>query len=366
LWKHRSHPPSEYAIGVDVFGRRPDFDPKTDATVRVQISRLRQRLKDFYEQEGKDVTRRIHIPMGEYRIEVVESPSVPIPSVEPAPPRPPRKSWVYYVIGVQAVAIVVLLVYGLTRTTAPDGPLSLHPFWERSVQVGKPIHIIVPAPQFFGWEGLPYVIRDFNVNSAEQAGSSTFFDLLRKKYGPLQTIQLYTVASDTLAASSVSRYLQDRGVHANVLDSPAATMDLLATQDTIVFVGPGTMSQLSPLTDTNFYLKPGGRGVLNRKPAPGEPPIYSDIAHAPLRATSHGVIARLPGKAPGTKLTLFASTFNPALASVATTKSELDGIAAFHKQHGGSEFFEIVIRYERNADRVLKAVPLVYRAVPSR
>jgi hypothetical protein len=43
---------SEYAVATDALGRRIDFDPKTDASVRVQISRLRRKLKDFYETEG--------------------------------------------------------------------------------------------------------------------------------------------------------------------------------------------------------------------------------------------------------------------------------------------------------------------------
>jgi len=43
LWKQRDTPLTEYGIGVDALGRQPEFDPKTDATVRVQVSRLRQR-----------------------------------------------------------------------------------------------------------------------------------------------------------------------------------------------------------------------------------------------------------------------------------------------------------------------------------
>ena len=42
LWEHRDDSASEYSIGIDVFGKRPEFDPKLDATVRVHISRLRQ------------------------------------------------------------------------------------------------------------------------------------------------------------------------------------------------------------------------------------------------------------------------------------------------------------------------------------
>ena len=378
LWEHRQSPPSEYSIGIDVFGRKPDFDPKTDSTVRVQVSRLRQRLKEYYEQEGANDKRRVVIPMGDYRVEIHGAPAAPF-VVEPEAALSPLKSkvaprpWIYWGLALQAIALVLLASYTLYRPAL--APPSLHPFWTPLAHAGKSVHIIVPAPQFFRWEGLPYVVRDFGVNSVDQVDSSEFLTFLRDKYGTPQTLQLYTVASDTLAASSVARYLQDRGVPANVLDSPGVSLELRSTQDTIVFVGPGTISQLSPLTETNFYLKPAriakaeqsrivsGNGVVNRNPAPGEPSFYQDTMLAPLRYISYGVLARLPGKAPGTRMVLFASTYNPALASVATTESELDSVEEFHRQHGSDEYFEIVIRYERNADRVLRAKPVAYRSV---
>ena len=34
----------EYTIGLELLGRKDDFDPKTDTIVRVQMHRLRQRL----------------------------------------------------------------------------------------------------------------------------------------------------------------------------------------------------------------------------------------------------------------------------------------------------------------------------------
>jgi hypothetical protein len=56
----------EYAIGVEAFGRPADFDPKTDTIVRVQIHRLRQKLKEYYESEGRRDPILIEIPKGHY------------------------------------------------------------------------------------------------------------------------------------------------------------------------------------------------------------------------------------------------------------------------------------------------------------
>src|SRR6266436_7605817 len=49
LWEHQGEPMSEYAIATEGLGRSPDFEPKLDSTVRVQVARLRTKLKDFYE-----------------------------------------------------------------------------------------------------------------------------------------------------------------------------------------------------------------------------------------------------------------------------------------------------------------------------
>jgi hypothetical protein len=56
----------EYTIGVEAFGRKPDFDPKTDTIVRVQTHRLRQKLKEYYEQEGIHDLVLVDIPRGHY------------------------------------------------------------------------------------------------------------------------------------------------------------------------------------------------------------------------------------------------------------------------------------------------------------
>jgi hypothetical protein len=66
----------EYTIGVEAFGRPHDFDPKTDTIVRVQIHRLRQKLKEYYDSDGVHDPVSIDIPKGHYlpAFEIVETP----------------------------------------------------------------------------------------------------------------------------------------------------------------------------------------------------------------------------------------------------------------------------------------------------
>jgi TolB-like protein/Flp pilus assembly protein TadD len=56
----------EYVIGVQVFGKEPSFDPRTDPIVRVQARRLRTRLARYYEDEGNVDEVIVDLPKGGY------------------------------------------------------------------------------------------------------------------------------------------------------------------------------------------------------------------------------------------------------------------------------------------------------------
>jgi hypothetical protein len=56
----------EYTIAVEAYGRSADFHQKDHSIVRVEIKRLRERLRQFYETEGISHTVRITIPIGQY------------------------------------------------------------------------------------------------------------------------------------------------------------------------------------------------------------------------------------------------------------------------------------------------------------
>src|SRR3979411_1987072 len=56
----------ESLIGVEVFGRRPDYDPKQDSIVRTEAARLRTRLAEYYATEGSRNSLVIDVPKGGY------------------------------------------------------------------------------------------------------------------------------------------------------------------------------------------------------------------------------------------------------------------------------------------------------------
>jgi hypothetical protein len=61
-----AHYLKETTVGVSVFGRSPDYDPKTDTIVRSQAWRLRAKLRDYYATEGANDSVIIDIAKGQY------------------------------------------------------------------------------------------------------------------------------------------------------------------------------------------------------------------------------------------------------------------------------------------------------------
>ena len=56
----------ESLIAIQVFDRRPDYDPKQDAIVRTEAVRLRARLRSYYAGEGSRAPVIIELPKGGY------------------------------------------------------------------------------------------------------------------------------------------------------------------------------------------------------------------------------------------------------------------------------------------------------------
>lgn len=55
-----------YAIAVDVFGRPSNFDPSIDPIVRIEATRLRAALTQYYDVHGSDTGIRVDLPRGRY------------------------------------------------------------------------------------------------------------------------------------------------------------------------------------------------------------------------------------------------------------------------------------------------------------
>ena len=77
-----------YTIALEVFDRSTEFDPSLDAIVRVEATRLRNKLREYYETLGKDDSVRITLPKGSYAIEFCLQEPIPSKSTYLTPVNP--------------------------------------------------------------------------------------------------------------------------------------------------------------------------------------------------------------------------------------------------------------------------------------
>jgi hypothetical protein len=109
----------EYNIATEVFGRsKTTFNASEDAIVRVEFHRLRKRLKEYYDTEGKDHLLQLVIPAGSYNpafvrhvIEENTPLSPPLPPEIESPVSQPQERWSW--LYVATVAVLVLVALGL-------------------------------------------------------------------------------------------------------------------------------------------------------------------------------------------------------------------------------------------------------------
>ena len=57
----------EYVLGLQVLRKDESFDPRIDTAVRSEARRLRQKLAEYYQSEGKNDPIAIAVPKGSYR-----------------------------------------------------------------------------------------------------------------------------------------------------------------------------------------------------------------------------------------------------------------------------------------------------------
>ena len=97
----------ESVIGIEVFGRKPGYDPKQDSTVRSEAGRLRARLLEYYAGKGIEDPVIIELPKGGYTPAFHHRENAPEGSRSlPSPPGPRRGLMIAWAAFAIALAVV--------------------------------------------------------------------------------------------------------------------------------------------------------------------------------------------------------------------------------------------------------------------
>jgi hypothetical protein len=296
---------SETAIGAHVFGR-PDFNPKLDTIVRVEMRRLRQKLDEFYAAEGAALPFRLRFERNSYKPYLETNAPAPT-ELSPAelPPqetRPPEiapagasnRFWIGCACGVGGAAVLLLAVFLILRLVpgASSGTASREaaesPLWSGFRH--RNVVVALGSPLFFrsgdGFE------RDFRMNLPSDLSAADRF-LSRRPATPQWNY--WAPFDDVGATVKLDRFLRDVGSTATLVSARLLSIGALAGQRTIVLGQPRTVPLLAELLrDQNFRppVHVNGEhfsGIMNTNPKPGEPDSSFGHGSAPQE---YGMIER--------------------------------------------------------------------------
>ena len=151
----------ERTLGIEVFGREPDYDTNLDPVVRTTAGEIRKRIAQYYHEPGRENEIRIDLPLGSYvpeiripgadprpfptaapqaLLRVAEAPAIESQSTPVRQQAIPMRRWLTAALLVVSVSFLVWLKPWKTKTT-------LEKFWTPVVEVPNPVLLCVgPDP----------------------------------------------------------------------------------------------------------------------------------------------------------------------------------------------------------------------------
>lgn len=382
LFEHRNQQVSEYTIAVEALRRNTNFDPQVDATVRVQISRLRRRLKEHYLSEGAPSGIRFSIPLGTHQLvfefseqassALQASTSLAPVSTIPLQSETPRAEG--YTPTVYIITLLSVLVVGLSglclwqqkklHTTATAGAAAsrppLLPLWKEFLGNGKSSKILLPNPIFFSWQirsadDVGLIVRDTAVNDFQDMNTSPRIELLKRAFGEPSLAQYYTVSSDVLAATQLMHFLLLSGQDVDIAISSDTATDIFEKQNVILIGTAGTLAPFRSFTDQlDFQFNAFGSCILNGALHQAEPRRFNMVQESANRTIYPGLIAYIPGTSKKLNILIIEGRDTSALVDYLTSSRGSAELDHARSQSGHGPFFEAVVMSEVEGYTVLQ------------
>jgi len=144
---------SEHQIGIEVFGRAPDYDCSVDTIARVQVSQLRKKLQIYFATDGASEPVTVDLPKGFYT--PVFRVRVPVSKAGAAAALPlfeiPERSFAVAVLAIALALMTLLSIWLAWRGAEPRKPPgqaralspALDQFWPSVFPAGPPVQFVM-------------------------------------------------------------------------------------------------------------------------------------------------------------------------------------------------------------------------------
>ncbi|MDX2043914.1 MAG: hypothetical protein SF097_22055 [Acidobacteriota bacterium] len=357
-------PLKEYTIGVEALGKPSDYDPRLDPTVRVDIGKLRTKLKDFFQNGGSALPVHLEIPKGRYdvsflRVEPVSTALAPAMVLDEIPAaKSQRKFHVLAAVALLVLAVIVVAAFRFTQPTAAETSAlapELQQFWQPYLASGKPTLLIFGTPMFVRLDR--YFYREPRLNRWEDVETDEEVSLAAKA---LRTSEKrpsfkFTGVGEAESLFMLTRMLTEQRATLSVKRSNNLSWEDLKGRHVILL---GSQKYNPQILKFPYQLKfEADRGrVTNLFPAAGEIVEYNNVFREKFgeAVETYAVISVFPGLDPQTRVTMLACSSNEGTGGAAEYVTRLDTMKELFQKMNLTpgqplpEAFQAVIRVKLN------------------
>lgn len=234
----------ERTLGVEVFGRHPDYDTNADPVVRFSASEVRKRIAQYYHENGHDSALQIELPLGSYVPEFHQLDPIPdghssLPMAEPVGEQNKsllRERWSRILLTALAVLVIIAAGVGAYsyRTRTVKTPSASDRLWAPLVGSERPVLIVLGTGR----------------HKTRESEETSFLDHMT---GPFHHVSVATAT----ALANVAGALKQRDAQYEIKEDSEASLTDLHSRP-VVLIGatnnPWTMRLVAPL---RFHFQPG-------------------------------------------------------------------------------------------------------------
>ncbi len=255
----------ERTLGIEVFGRHPDYDTNTDPVVRFSAAEVRKRIAQYYHEAAREFEIQIEMPLGSYTPEFSKrlAPSVPAlgqarelspgaadgmklragskaaRSVEESGTKQSRafpKRLIRLPIGLSIGLLLVLVSLGAFFVHRASSPNQAEQLWAPFLQKQDPILIVIGS-------GKPWLITPESLQTS----------LTDHMIGPYHHVSL----SETVAVSHLANILQKHNRNYFIKEVSATSLTDIHERP-VIFIGAMNNAWTLRLADPlRFRFVPG-------------------------------------------------------------------------------------------------------------
>ncbi len=352
----------ERTVGVEAFGRDPNYDTNVDPIVRVTAAAVRKRLAHYYREIGHEHELRIEFARGsyvpEFRFPAEEIPASNVPFEASPPPASlsvaPRRNVVLWAV-IACLAIPYFIYFGLQFSTTRAS--ALDDFWAPITNVKAPVLVCIS-------------VMNPNSNSVGASPNGPYAGAHHLTSQPIAQLAASTMVDrisfpTSLALSSISAVLGSMNKPFHVRHVNDANLSDLEDGPVVLIGGFDNRWTMDLDTGLRFDLAEDGsvRYVADRRNASSRAWQKSASANDMNTFTDYAVVSRVRNQTTGRILLTVAGLDRYGTQAAAACVADSSCIAEAEKLQPGdwkTKNIQVVLQ-----TRVIGGAPGEARAVAS-